>query len=99
MSTLRENVETTDKSILLKNRRFVGVKETVAYVLEATAQSLNIEDFKDRYIYDVIKIDFSYLAIQNIVVDNENDAKRAISFLNSSASSADLCIDSLAFSI
>ena len=53
MSTEREFVETTDKSILLKNRRFVGVKETVAYVLEDTAQSLNIDDFKDRYIYDV----------------------------------------------
>ncbi len=35
MSILRENVETTtDRSVLLKNRRFVGTKETVAYVLE-----------------------------------------------------------------
>ena len=76
MSAEREFVETTDKSILLKNRRFVGVKETVAYVLEDTAQSLNINDFKDRYIYDVVKIDFSYLAIQNIVAtvwDTFND--------------------------
>ena len=76
MSALKENVETTDNSILLKNRRFVGVKETVAYVLEDTAQSLNINDFKERYIYDVVKIDFSYLAIQNIVAtvwDTFND--------------------------
>ena len=77
MSALRENVETTtDKSILLKNRRFVGTKETVAYVLEDAAQSMNINDFKDRYIYDVVKIDFSYLAIQNIVAtvwDTFND--------------------------
>ena len=49
MSTLRENVETTtDNSVLLKNRRFVGSKETVAYVLEDIAASLNINDFKDR---------------------------------------------------
>ena len=77
MSTLRENVETaTDRSVLLKNRRFVGTKETVAYVLEDAAASLNINDFKDRYIYDVVKIDFSYLAIQNIVAtvwDTIND--------------------------
>ena len=76
MSTEREIVETTDRSILLKNRRFVGIKETVAYVLEDTAASLNINDFKDRYIYDVVKIDFSYLAIQNIVAtvwDTFND--------------------------
>ncbi len=77
MSTLKDNVETTaDKSALLKNRRFVGTKETVAYVLEDTAASLNINDFKDRYIYDVVKIDFSYLAIQNIVAtvwDTFND--------------------------
>lgn len=76
MSALKENVETTDNSVLLKNRRFVGTKETVAYVLEDAAASLNINDFKDRYIYDVVKIDFSYLAIFNIVApiwDTIND--------------------------
>ena len=76
MTTEREIVEKTDNSVLLKSRRFVGIKETVAYVLEDTAQSLNINDFKDRYIYDVVKIDFSYLAIQNIVAtvwDTFND--------------------------
>ena len=76
MSAEREITESGGNSVLLKNRRFVGVKETVAYVLEDTAQSLNINDFKDRYIYDVVKIDFSYLAIQNIVAtvwDTFND--------------------------
>ena len=76
MSTLEQNVESKEQSVLLKNRRFVGIKETVAYVLEDTAASLNINDFKDRYIYDVVKIDFSYLAIQNIVAtvwDTFND--------------------------
>ena len=76
MAAINEKNEVTDKSVLLKNRRFVGTKETVAYVLEDTAASLNINDFKDRYIYDVVKIDFSYLAIQNIVAtvwDTFND--------------------------
>lgn len=49
------------------HRRYVGRKETVAYILEDTAQSLNISEFYDRYIYDVVKIDFSFLAIQNFV--------------------------------
>ncbi len=78
MSAERETTQTaTDNTARLKNRRFVGIKETVAYVLEDTAQSLNIDDFKERYIYDVVKIDFTYLAIQNIVAtvwDTVNDS-------------------------
>ena len=67
MSTLRDNVEITDNSGILKNRRFVGVKETVAYVLEDTAETMNIDDFKERYIYDVVKIDFGLLALQSSI--------------------------------
>ena len=37
-----------------ENRRFVGKRETVAYVLNDAAASLNINDFKERYIYDVV---------------------------------------------
>ena len=57
-------------------RRFVSSKETVAYVLNDASYSLNINDFKDRYIYDVVKIDFDFLAFQNIfatVWDTIND--------------------------
>ncbi len=57
-------------------RRYVGKKETLAYVLNDVAASLNINDFKERYIYDVVKIDFKYLAIQNVVAtiwDSFND--------------------------
>ena len=48
-------------------RRFVGKKETLAYVLNDASYSLNIDDFKERYIYDVVKIDFKFLAFQNLV--------------------------------
>ncbi len=48
-------------------RRFVGKKETVAYVLNDASYSLNIDDFKERYIYDVVKINFDFLAFQNLV--------------------------------
>ena len=48
-------------------RRFVSGKETMAYVLNDASYSLNIDDFKERYIYDVVKIDFKFLAFQNLV--------------------------------
>ncbi len=57
-------------------RRYVGKKETIAYVLNDVAASLNIDDYKERYIYDVVNIDFNLLAIQNVVStawDSVND--------------------------
>ncbi len=57
-------------------RRYVGKKETIAYVLNDVASSLNIDDYKERYIYDVVNIDFNLLAIQNVVStawDSVND--------------------------
>lgn len=57
-------------------RRYVGKKETIAYVLNDVAASLNIDDYKERYIYDVVNIDFNLLAIQNVVAtawDSVND--------------------------
>ncbi len=49
------------------NRRYVGRAETVAYVLNDAAATLNISDFYERYIYDVVRIDFNYLAIHNTI--------------------------------
>lgn len=72
-----KNIETAVfASTDFENRRFVSKKETVAYVLNDAAASLNINDFKERYIYDVVKIDFNYLAIQDgiaTVWDSIND--------------------------
>ncbi len=70
-----ENRETVS-TLSAEPRRYVGKKETLAYVLNDVAASLNINDFKERYIYDVVKIDFKYLAIQNVVAtiwDSFND--------------------------
>lgn len=70
-----ENRETVS-ALSTEPRRYVGKKETLAYVLNDVAASLNINDFKERYIYDVVKIDFKYLAIQNVVAtiwDSFND--------------------------
>ena len=59
-----------------KLMRYVGRRETFAYILNDIGASLNINDYKERFIYDVVKIDFGYLAIQNIVAtiwDSIND--------------------------
>lgn len=50
-----------------QDRRYVGSKETLAYILYDASQSLNISKYNDRYIYDVVKIDFGLLAIQNMI--------------------------------
>ncbi len=68
----RETVST----LTAEPRRYVGKRETLAYVLNDVAASLNIDDYKERYIYDVVKIDFNYLAIQNVIAtvwDSFND--------------------------
>lgn len=57
----------TDNAVVLKNRRYVGKRETLAYVLNDAAASMNIDDFKERYIYDVVKIDFGLLALQSSI--------------------------------
>lgn len=61
------DVSTKDTNLALQNRRFVGRKETVAYVLNDAAATMNIDDFKERYIYDVVKIDFGLLALQSSI--------------------------------
>ncbi len=44
------------------NRRYVGRKETLGYILNKWSGGFNIGKFDSRFIYDVLKIDFSYLA-------------------------------------
>lgn len=61
------SVSEESTSLALRNRRFVGKRETLAYVLNDAAASMNIDDFKERYIYDVVKIDFGLLALQSSI--------------------------------
>ena len=51
---------------LYKSYNYVGVKETVAYLLNDFSNTFNIDGFKERFIWDVVKIDFSISAIVNI---------------------------------
>ena len=64
------------KNPLLKNRRYVGQKERIGYLLNDVAASFNISKYNDRFIYDVVKLDFHYLAIYTLfagIWDTIND--------------------------
>ena len=59
-----------------ENRRYVGTKETVGFVLWDAAQSFNINTFSTRFITNIVKIDLGYQAIQktiNSIWDIVND--------------------------
>lgn len=66
-TTEKTTVSEASTTLALKNRRYVGKKETLAYVLNDAAATLNINDFQERYIYDVVKIDFGLLALQSSI--------------------------------
>lgn len=51
------------KNPLLKNRRYVGQKERIGYLLNDVSGSFNIDKYKDRFIYDIVKLDFDFLAV------------------------------------
>lgn len=49
------------------DRRYVGSRETAGYVLNHWARGFNIGKFNNRFIYDVLLIDFHYLAFMDSV--------------------------------
>lgn len=51
---------------IYKSYNYVGVRETVAYLLNDFSNTFNISSFNERFIWDVVKIDFSISAIVNI---------------------------------
>lgn len=48
------------------NFNYVGVKESAAYVLNDVSNTFNINSYTERYIWDVVKIDFTVSAVLNI---------------------------------
>ncbi len=68
----------TDEQLgyVYENRRYVGTKETVGFVLWDAAQSLNINTYTTRFITNIVKIDLGFQTIQksiNSVWDIVND--------------------------
>ena len=48
------------------DRRYVGTKETIAYLLNDFSNAFNINGYTDRFIWDVVKIDFKTNALVSI---------------------------------
>ncbi len=61
--------EYTDEQLqyVYENRRYVGTKETVGFVLWDAAQSFNINSEQSRFITTIVKIDLKYQAIANFI--------------------------------
>ncbi len=51
-----------------KDRRYVGSKETIAYVLDDIAQSFNIGKYDDVFKMDILRISFALQSITNTVI-------------------------------
>ncbi len=49
-----------------KGRNYVGVKETASYLFNDWSNSFNINSFSERYIWDVVNIDFTVNAVMNL---------------------------------
>ncbi len=55
-----------DSAVLRDGRRYVGTKETVSYVAQDFADSFSIGKYSNRFIWDVVNIDFQIAAIVGI---------------------------------
>ena len=51
---------------VFRSYNYVGTKETVAYLFNDWSNAFNINGFKNRFIWDVVKIDFGISAIVNL---------------------------------
>ena len=59
-----------------ENRRYVGTKETLGFILWDAAQTMNINGYSNRFITNIVKVDLGYQAIAksvNSVWDIVND--------------------------
>ncbi len=50
------------------NRRYVGSKETFAYILDDIAQSFNIGKYDDVFKMDILRVDLRFLSILNSII-------------------------------
>ncbi len=62
-----EQLEEKQRSLVYQDRRYVGLKETIAYVLFDGSKSFNIDKYNERFIYEVLLIDFKFLGIVTFV--------------------------------
>ncbi len=66
LTTLTEEEQQKLHDNVYRSYSYVGVKETVAYLLNDFSNTFNIDGFKERFIWDVVNIDFGISAVVNI---------------------------------
>lgn len=67
-STAKVAEKQAPKSAVPKDRRYVGSKETFAYILDDIAQSFNIGKYDDIFKMNILKIDLVLQSITNAVI-------------------------------
>lgn len=68
-TNLAENTpeNTSENKInVYENFSYVGTKESIAYLLNDVSNTFNIGAYSERYIWDVVKIDFTVSAVVNL---------------------------------
>lgn len=60
-------VEELNTDYVYENRRYVGRKETVGFVLWDAAQSFNIDKYSDRFITNIVQVDLSLQMIEQAI--------------------------------
>ena len=68
MSAEPTNVSTATEAQRSLNRRYVGTKETFAYILDDIAQSFNLGKYDDVFKMNILKIALNFQAIANSVI-------------------------------
>lgn len=68
MSAEPTNVSTAEEAKRNLNRRYVGTKETFAYILDDIAQSFNIGKYDDIFKMNILKIDLVLQSLTNGVI-------------------------------
>lgn len=66
VSTVQD--ESTTQVARKQNRRYVGTKETVAYVLYDISLSFNIDKYRDVFLTDILLINFGFQTIVNGII-------------------------------
>ena len=59
--------EELNTDYVYENRRYVGTKETVGFVLWDAAQSFNINKYSDRFITNIVQVDLSLQMIEQAI--------------------------------
>ncbi len=63
----QKQLEGLNTDYVYENRRYVGRKETVGFVLWDAAQSFNIDKYSDRFITNIVQVDLSLQMIEQTI--------------------------------